>query len=80
MLRTLVFLAAVGLAVVLIRKLLSTYKPAVKQQRKVASKDMVRCALCGLHVPEHEAVEHKGRRYCSQEHALSDGSTHNKED
>jgi uncharacterized protein len=34
---------------------------------------MVRCARCGLHVPEREALQHAGRYYCSAQHKLEDG-------
>lgn len=29
---------------------------------------MVRCAGCGLHVPQNEAFERGGKFYCSKEH------------
>lgn len=29
---------------------------------------MVSCAHCGVHLPESEALEREGRRYCSEEH------------
>lgn len=29
---------------------------------------MVRCEYCGLHVPESEAINAAGHRYCSAEH------------
>jgi uncharacterized protein len=29
---------------------------------------MVSCARCGVHLPESEALESEGRRYCSEEH------------
>lgn len=29
---------------------------------------MVACARCGVHLPESEAIEADGRRYCSEEH------------
>lgn len=29
---------------------------------------MVRCELCGLHVPESEAVKKNGQYYCSLQH------------
>jgi uncharacterized protein len=35
--------------------------------------NIVRCARCGLHVPEREALQHAGRYYCSEQHRLEDG-------
>ncbi|UCE89049.1 MAG: hypothetical protein JSW10_12225 [Pseudomonadota bacterium] len=37
-----------------------------KQPKKIA--DMVRCAQCGLHIPEHESLNRDGRHFCSKEH------------
>ena len=34
---------------------------------------MVRCACCGLHVPQHEAFYRAGQGYCSIAHAHSPG-------
>lgn len=33
-----------------------------------ASERMVVCAHCGVHLPESEALEEGGRRFCSEEH------------
>ncbi len=33
-----------------------------------AIEQMVKCAYCGLHVPESEAVRADGRYYCSNAH------------
>ncbi|MBK6629831.1 MAG: hypothetical protein IPG33_01630 [Betaproteobacteria bacterium] len=32
------------------------------------SERMVVCAHCGVHLPESEALEDGGRRFCSEEH------------
>ena len=32
------------------------------------TRDMVRCAKCGVHVPVDEAVKEKEKYYCSQDH------------
>jgi uncharacterized protein len=32
------------------------------------SEDMVRCALCGVHLPRSESIMTDGRNYCSPEH------------
>ena len=35
--------------------------------------DMVRCRICGVHLPKSEAVTSRGEFYCSKEHLqLSD--------
>jgi len=34
---------------------------------------MVRCAKCGLHIPQHEALRAGKRFYCSPAHRDSDG-------
>ena len=30
--------------------------------------DMVRCRICGVHLPKSEAVTSRGQIYCSKEH------------
>ncbi|RMG60317.1 MAG: hypothetical protein D6717_00295 [Gammaproteobacteria bacterium] len=30
--------------------------------------DMVRCTECGIHLPEHEAVQAEGKTFCSTAH------------
>jgi len=30
--------------------------------------DMVRCRICGVHLPKSEAVSSRGEIYCSKEH------------
>lgn len=29
---------------------------------------MLACAHCGLHIPEHEALQHSGKAYCCAAH------------
>ena len=38
-------------------------------QRVVEAEAMVRCAHCGLHLPESEAISKAGANFCSQAHA-----------
>ncbi len=70
----LIRLIAVALAVwiiILIAKQLFA-RPARRVQPAARNaslpKDMVRCAHCGLHIPEVEAVTQQDRHYCSQHH------------
>ena len=32
------------------------------------SESMVRCAHCGVHFPQSDAISHRGKHYCSQAH------------
>ncbi|MFO1275282.1 PP0621 family protein [Sphaerotilus uruguayifluvii] len=36
-----------------------------------ALQTMVRCAHCGLHLPQAEALEHEGQAYCGRLHRLA---------
>jgi uncharacterized protein len=36
--------------------------------RTLAAETMVRCAQCGVYVPQSEGVAARGRTFCSQEH------------
>ena len=38
--------------------------PAAAKQ----GEDMVRCRICGVHLPKSEAVTSRGEIYCSKEH------------
>lgn len=45
-------------------------KPAEgSQAQAAASENMVRCAHCGIHMPQSEAMLIEGHTWCSQEHA-----------
>lgn len=37
-------------------------------KRPQAAERMVACARCGVHLPESEAIEGDGGRFCSEEH------------
>jgi uncharacterized protein len=49
-------------------KSLAKGKPAPQQPDSGASENMVRCAHCGIHLPQSEAILIEGRTWCSQEH------------
>jgi len=69
MLRLILLAAAIWLAIVFIRQLLQGGKPPARATR-VGEQNMVRCAQCGTHVPESEAIPDGGRFYCSERHRL----------
>ncbi len=70
MLRFVVLVAAVWVAFLIIRQLLrsSSTRPTVPRS---ADKRMVRCARCGLHIPEDEALRHQQHYFCSEKHRLA---------
>ncbi|GBE10757.1 hypothetical protein BMS3Bbin12_00293 [bacterium BMS3Bbin12] len=41
------------------------------QQRTLPEQHMVRCAHCGVYVPETESIGDEDRRYCSQAHRVA---------
>ena len=47
-------------------------RPTVEQERPAKGGTMVRCARCGVHVPQSEALEQAGHYYCSREHRDAD--------
>ncbi|HDP89106.1 MAG TPA: hypothetical protein ENN42_04000 [Thioalkalivibrio sp.] len=73
MFRTLLIVAAIAVAVLLVRRLLATRPPREdKPPRVQQGRDMVRCAHCGLHIPANTAVHAGGKTYCSDEHRRLD--------
>lgn len=65
--RLLIIGAAIWLAIMLLRRLISP-RPRPMESRTNATSTMVKCAHCGLHIPESEAILHHGHYYCCQEH------------
>jgi len=68
MLGKILFLAvAVWLVLVLLkhyRRSMDHPAPTPKQ-----AQDMVRCQVCGVHLPKTEGIQKNGSYYCCQEHA-----------
>ena len=63
--KILLIIAAVWLVVFLLRRKLSAPRAENPTIREVRT---VRCAHCGMHVPESEAVRSQGHDFCSLEH------------
>ncbi len=66
--RFLLLLAALAALYLVTRKLLRAGRRPRANQSKPAAEDMVRCALCGVHVPRSQSVERLGRHFCSAQH------------
>lgn len=52
-------------------------KPPAQQPPLEHSTRALKCELCGLHIPEHEAVRRDNHIYCCQEHADKAGHKQN---
>lgn len=70
MLRFVVLVAAVWVAFLIIRQLLRSGSARPNAPR-LPDKRMVRCAHCGLHVPEDEALRQQQHYFCSEKHRLA---------
>lgn len=62
----LLFFAAVAAVVYW---LLKSYRARLpKEEGGERAEDMVRCAYCGVHLPESESTMSDGKHYCSEAH------------
>jgi uncharacterized protein len=65
--RLLTILIIIGLGYYFYKRFIAgTKKPKPPAEKSVEK--AVRCTYCQLHIPEHEAISHHGRYYCSQQH------------
>lgn len=72
--RTLFVLIAIILAVVIIKRLITTQSRSKTsaQPDALEYKDTVRCAHCGAHVPVSTALKVDNVFYCNEKHYLED--------
>jgi len=71
-------LLALGIVAYLIMSRVRRQGEQRQAERKPApppatTEDMVRCAVCGVHLPRSEGFASKGRFYCSDEHLRLSG-------
>lgn len=72
--RFILIILAVLAAALIIRTLLSrSKKPGPASDAPQAQiHNIVKCAYCGVHLPEHDAVKRGDKHYCCWEHADKD--------
>ena len=72
--RTLIIILAVVVALVIIKRLITTQSRSKKdiQSESLEYKDTVRCEHCGTHVPVSSALKVDNRFYCNEEHYLEE--------
>lgn len=58
------------LIVLIVYWLIKSRKPTSTDTESLtdASEDMVRCAHCGVHLPESESITSDGNYFCSKDH------------
>ena len=67
LIRLIILALVIWLIYRMVRQMLA--KPrAKKPSRPQVGTDMVRCAHCGIHIPDNEALYRDGQPYCSEEH------------
>ena len=78
--RLLLLIAAIVGVFLIVRTLFlsQTRRKAQQPERLKEQGTVVRCAHCGMHVPQFEAYRAGNRMYCSREHALEDA--HNRQE
>lgn len=64
--RLLLFAAIVGLVYLLLRAYRKRSTPLAKEPSR--SENMVVCAQCGVHVPQGESVQARGKSFCCAAH------------
>jgi uncharacterized protein len=69
LLRLFIIALLIWLAYRFIRKLVEPARGT--DPGKLRGEEMVRCEVCGLHVPRKSALRRDDRYYCSQEHLES---------
>ncbi|GAB4289771.1 MAG: PP0621 family protein [Thiohalomonadaceae bacterium] len=68
LIRLLVIAAVVWLAYVLFKRWLAEKQPPRPEGEQRRQERMVKCAYCGVHVPESQALHRGNQSYCSPEH------------
>jgi uncharacterized protein len=67
-LRFLLLAAALAVIVMVVRTMLRARRGKGAPQEPAQVEDMVRCRVCGVHVPRSEAVETEEGLFCSRRH------------
>ncbi len=70
--RLILFLLAVWVIYYFIRRSLQKQRENRSNPPSPPAVDMVRCDLCGTHLPAPEALSRNGKHYCSLEHLKAD--------
>ena len=77
--RILLLIGAIVGVFMIVRTLLRSqgHKSTEEPERIKEQGTVVRCAHCGVHIPQFEAYRSGKRMYCSRDHALADNASSN---
>lgn len=72
-------LLLVVVVVILVYYVVRGYARSISRQEpsgptRVKGENMLKCAHCGVHLPESEGIQARGRFYCSEEHRQLHGN------
>lgn len=74
LIRILTIAFLIWLAIYFVKRLINSSSQIRRPHKPREIENMVACHKCGLHVPQEEAIESKGRYYCSESHRDADRS------
>ena len=60
-----------GLACWLVLSMLKQYRRSLDRPTPPEDQDMVRCAVCAVHLPKVESIQQDGAYFCCTEHSRS---------
>lgn len=72
LIRFLTLIFVIWLAIHFIKRLINPPPDKRRPQKPRQIESFVACHKCGLHIPQHEAIESQGRYYCSESHRDAD--------
>jgi uncharacterized protein len=74
LIRFLTILFIIWLAIYFYKRLINSPGKKNRPKKTKRIETIVACHVCGLHVPQQEALERQGRYYCSAAHRDADKS------
>lgn len=66
--RFLILLVGIVIVFLLLKKYFRTLQGPTPSAKPPLAEDMVRCAQCGVNVPQSEAIFSRGEYFCGDEH------------
>ncbi|KTC48896.1 PP0621 family protein [Pseudomonas syringae] len=71
MVRLLMWVALIAAVIWFVKRLINPPKPKSRAEPpEIAATPMVRCAHCGVHLPQDRALSQEKQWYCSEAHRL----------